>query len=248
LARLYSKDQPVLGRRLRVANAEREVVGVVGNVQQRMSFGSPDIVPGPITAMPVVYVPASQLTSSFFTLVHQWFRPVWSVRSAGGDAGPILTRAIQSVDPALPVSDIQTIDDVRAGALAEQRLLMSLVGAVALAALALAAMGLYGLIAHTIAERHREFGIRLALGASPLGLVRAAAGPGVALAVVGTVLGAGLSVLAVRLVQSLLWGVTPYDPATYALVLGFLLLVAAVASLWPSMQLLRHDPVRALRD
>jgi ABC-type antimicrobial peptide transport system permease subunit len=119
---------------------------------------------------------------------------------------------------------------------------------IAAAALLLSAMGLYGLIAHGITERRREFGIRLALGATRAQTIRAASMTGIVLALAGGALGAALSVPASRLVASLLWGVTTADAATYAGVVLFLMIVAAIASLAPAMKLLRLDPAKTLRE
>jgi predicted permease len=247
-ANLYSKDVPVVGRRVKVAGAEREIVGVIGNVQQRQSFKTAGVVPGPITTLPAVFAPASQLSAPMFKLVHQWFRPVWSVRSSGVDVAQAIRSAIVFVDPRLPVVEVRTMAQVRGESLAIQRLMMTLVGIIAAAALLLSAMGLYGLIAHGIGERRREFGIRLALGATRAQTIRAASMTGIVLALIGGLAGAVLSIPASQLVQSLLWGVKTADAATYAGVIAFLLLVAGVASLTPALKLLRLDPAKTLRE
>jgi predicted permease len=247
-AALYSSDAPVVGRRIRIAGDVREIVGVVGNVQQKQSFHGAGIVSGPITTLPAVFAPASQLSAPVFKLVHQWFRPTWSVRSAGVDVVGAIRSALASVDPSLPVGEVRTMAQVRDDALTEQRLMMMLVGIIAAAAWLLSAMGLYGLIAHGIAERRREFGIRLALGATRGQTIRLASTSGMVLAAAGAAIGGILSLPATRLVSSLLWGVAPHDPATYAAVFAGLLVVAAIASLAPAIKLLRLDPARTLRE
>ena len=247
-ARLYSKGRDIVGRRLVLSNETREVVGVIGDVQQKPGFMTTGMVAGPVTQAPAVFVPASQLSDGFFTLVHQWFRPVWSVRSASPDAGRLLQAAIGSVDPSLPAAEVETMAEVRAASLAEQRLLMTLVGTIAGAALLLAAMGLYGLMASSVSERTREFGIRMALGATAGQTIRDVASSGVTLALIGAAIGGGLSILAARLVRSFLWGVEPGDPATYLSVLGFLVIVALASSLLPALRLLRLDPAKTLRE
>jgi predicted permease len=246
-ARLYSPGQDVIGRRVAISGTEREIVGVIGNVQQRQSFQAEGMVPGPITNAPAVFVPASQLPDAFFTLVHQWFRPVWTVRSST-DAASAIRAAVQAADPQLPVAAVQTMAQVRAAALGLQRLLMTLVGVIAGAALLLAAMGLHGLIASSVAERTREFGIRMALGASIGQTIRSVAVSGVGLALVGAVAGGALSVLAVRLERIYLWGVQPGDPLTYVAVMAFLVAVAAASSLIPAFRLARLDPAKTLRE
>jgi predicted permease len=247
-AALYSNDVAVVGRRIRIAGDVREIVGVVGNVQQKQSFRAAGIVSGPITTLPAVFAPASQLSAPVFRLVHQWFRPTWSVRASAVDVAAAIRAAVASVDPSLPVGEVQTMAQVRAEALTEQRLMMTLVGIIAAAAWLLSAMGLYGLIAHGIGERRREFGIRLALGATRGQTIRLASTSGLVLAATGAVIGGILSLPATRLVASLLWGVTPHDPATYAAVFAGLTAVAAIASLAPAIKLLRLDPARILRE
>jgi ABC-type antimicrobial peptide transport system permease subunit len=138
--------------------------------------------------------------------------------------------------------------DVRAAATAEQSMLMTLVGALALVALLLAAVGLHGLISHSVNERTREFGIRLALGATPAGTVRAVAWSGIVLAGIGAAIGAALAVPASTMVASVLYGVAERDPLTYIGAAVFLFVVAAIASILPALRILRLDPAATLRQ
>jgi ABC-type antimicrobial peptide transport system permease subunit len=238
----------VLGRMIRLAGQNRQIVGVVGTVQQAgAGFFLTGMTKGPLTDPPQVYVPATQAGTIFKT--HMWFQPVWTVRSPSMSvAEPAIRRAIASVDPLLPVAAPESMAAVMADSTAAQRLLMTLVGMLAGAAILLAALGIHGLIAHTIAERTREFGIRLALGSTAAQAMRTAALPGILLSIAGAVIGGGLSVLAVRLVQKMLWRVTMHDPMTYAAVGIFLMIVAAVASTMPALKILRLNPARTLRD
>jgi predicted permease len=248
-ARLYSPEREILGRHVRVASETREIVGVIPDVPQRQSFFTDGMVRGPIATLPSVYAPASQLDDSFFALVHQWFQPVWSVRAASGvDVARALRESIGGVDRGLPVAAVRPLSAAKADALALQRMMMMLVGATAAAALLLAALGLHGLIAHTIAERRREFGIRLALGATYAQSIRAIASSGLVLSLAGAALGAVLAVPAVRVVSTFLWGVAPTDIATYAGVVGFFALVATASSVLPALKILRLDPAATLRD
>jgi putative ABC transport system permease protein len=127
---------------------------------------------------------------------------------------------------------------------------MVLVGVIGAAALLLSAVGVYGLIAHSVAERRRELGVRLALGATAGRAIRNVAWSGIGLAAIGA--GAGL-VLAWPVTQALdnrglLWGVDSHDPASFILGVGFLLLVAMFASVVPALKILRLDPAQALRE
>jgi ABC-type antimicrobial peptide transport system permease subunit len=248
-ARVFSKDQDILGRRLSTGSVEREVVGVAGNVQQRPSFFVPELGQGPLVAMPIIFVPAAQTTDAEFRTAHTWFSPVWTVRSrSAGDASLALRRAIGAADPMLPLSGVRTMEDVMATSTSEWRLLTTLVGVLAAAATLLAAIGIHGLIAHSIAERRREFGIRIALGATAgQAAVRVVAG-GVALSLAGAVLGGLLSVVSVGLVQSYLWGVEQRDPMTYVTVALLLIAVATIASAIPSARILRLDAAETLRN
>ncbi len=247
-ARVFSKNRDVMGRRLRTGNVEREIVGVVGNVQQRPSFAVAELGTGPLVPMPILFVPAAQTTDAEFRTAHIWFTPVWSVRARStADASAALRRAIAEVDPLLPLSSVRTMDEVMADPTSPWRLLMTLVGMLAGAAVLLSAIGIHGLLAHTVTERRREFGIRLALGATPGQTVRRVALGGIVLSLTGVVIGGLLSLLSVSLVQSFLWGVGERDPLTYAAVALFLTTVATIASVVPALRILRLDPVEALR-
>jgi predicted permease len=251
-ARIFAREgRPMLGRPFVLSghDAVREIVGVAGDVQQTdAGFDFEGRIAGPVTATPTVFLPATQLPASFFNAVHTWFRPVWTVRArADGQAAGAVARAVARVDPLLPVSPESTLEAVIARATAEERLLGTLVGVLGVAALLLAALGIHGLIAQSVADRVREFGIRIALGSTPGQAVGRAAMSGVRLAAVGAALGAVLSLWAVGFVQSFLWGVDAHDPLTIAGVSVFFVLVAAGASLLPALRILRLDPVHALR-
>jgi predicted permease len=200
---------------------------------------------GPILTSPTVYFPTAQVDPALF----RWFSPAWTVRaSSGAVAAEALTRAIGSVDPLLPIADVRSMKEVVARSLAAPRLMMSLVGALALAALLLSAIGIHGLITHMIAERSREFGVRLALGASPGQIVRSVALSGIVLSAIGVVLGLGLSVPATKLVEASLTELTTKDAPTYIGVALLLFVVAAASSVWPALRVARLDPVKTLRE
>ncbi len=247
-ARLYSKDQPALGRVIRLSGSEREIVGVVGDVQMQPGFSVEGAIPGPVVASPAVYVPAAQINQGIVG-THIWFQPVWTVRaSTPVVATQAIEAAFRSVDPLLPMGRVEQMAQVRASAIAEHTMLMTLVGALALIALLLTAIGLHGLIEHAVTERTREFGIRMALGAAPGATVRDVALGGVKLAAAGAAIGALLALPASALVASLLYDVAERDPLTYAGAAAFLLVVASAASLLPALRILRLDPARTLRQ
>lgn len=245
--RRYYKGQDVLGLHIRVAGAERQIVGVVGNARATASGlggdGSPLILPY------VVYVPAAQTNAGMLKLVHTWFSPSWVVRSSGPISGipDALRQSVAAVDPLLPIAKMESMADVQAASLAQQRFMMSVVVGLGVVALLLAAIGIHGLIASAVNERRRELGIRLALGASSRQVLADVVKPGIVLAAIGVVLGGIAALAVVRLLRSFLWGVTATDPLTFAVVIATLLTVALVASLIPAVRVLRLDPAQTLR-
>jgi predicted permease len=243
--RRFSSNESPIGRQF-AGNPARTVVGVVGDIQVKAAFGNA----GPIAAVPAAYVPASQVNAAFLKMVHTWFSPSWFVRAAGTphDLVANMQRAVQAVDPLLPFAKFRTLDDVRGEAVATPRAQATLLGALAGLALLLAAVGLYGLVANSVAERTRELGIRLALGASSRQTVMAAAAPGIALALAGVALGLGAARLGATALQHLVWGVSVTDPVTFVVAAGSVLLVALVAALAPALRISRLNPIRALRQ
>jgi ABC-type antimicrobial peptide transport system permease subunit len=200
--------------------------------------------------MPLVYVPLAQVTDGFVRLGHGWFQPALVLRSSLPPAQVMETvrAAVQGTDPLLPLASFRALDDVRAAALGEQRLLMTLLLTLAAASLLVAGLGIHGLIATTVSERTREMGIRIALGSTSTAALRSLALPGVWLAAAGTALGVTIAASVSRLASHFVWGVSASDPLTFGLVSIVLLLVAAVASLVPARRILRLDPATTLRQ
>jgi len=250
VSRLGSAVRSSIGRRLRLSGVEREVIGIAGDVQQKSAgFVVEGMTSGPILNTPTIYLPVGQANDGFLRQVHVWFRPVWTVRSSSpGRAEQAIRDAIASTDSSLPVADSTSMSVVMSRAVAQQRLLMTLVAVLAAAAMLLAAIGIHGLVAHMVAERRREFGIRLALGATPAQTMREIALFGLGLTLAGAVAGGALSILAVRLVQSFLWGTGTSDPMTYLAIGAVLFVVAGTASVVPALKILRIGPAEALRN
>ena len=246
LVRAHFNGADPIGRHLRLSGTVREIVGVVGNVQMRPGWGNN----GPLAAMPLAYLPIDQLTDGFVRLVHGWFMPAIVVRTslASAQAAGAIRRAVTSVDPLLPVASVRAMSEVQAASLAQQRLLTVLLLALAGAALAVAAIGIHGLIAASVTDRTREMGIRLALGATSGQALRTLALPGVVLAGVGAAAGLLGAAAAVPLIRHFVWGVSVSDPTTYAGVFVLLLAVATVASVKPALRILRLDPATTLRQ
>ena len=159
-----------------------------------------------------------------------------------------MQRAMQSVEPLLPFSEFRELSEVKSKTLGEERLETSLTGAMAGLALLLAAVGIYGLMAHSVSERTRELGIRMAMGATVEQAVTLVAIPGLVLAGIGCALGCMLAWGEARLMRHLIWGITPTDTATFVGVCGLFLVVATVASLLPAWRITRLNPANTLRS
>jgi len=245
-AATFFKDREILGRRIFVAGEEREVVGVVGNTQQRFSGWGRY---APLMHTPVVYMAATQASGELLSLVHTWFQPSWVVRSSAppSEITGGIQRAVQEVDLQLPIAAFADLGKALNSSLAPQRFLMTLITALGTIAAFLAVIGIHGLVASSVIERTRELGIRLALGATVGQAVRVVALPGVGLALAGTLVGVGLATLSARIIRSFLWGVSATDPATFVVVGAVVLLVAGGASLFPALRVLWLDPATTLR-
>jgi putative ABC transport system permease protein len=168
-----------------------------------------------------------------------------------GNTQPIaaaIRRAVAAQDPSTPVQSLVTMDELRANAISRDRLALLLLGMFGAMALIMAASGIFGVVSYTSTLRTREFGIRMALGATPAevrGLVmRQAMTP----VVLGLMLGLGGALGLTRVMADLLFHVRPFDPLTYTFVTAFLIAVAASACVLPARRATRIDPVRALRD
>jgi putative ABC transport system permease protein len=162
-------------------------------------------------------------------------------------AGP-LQHTVHALDPEIPVYRIQPLAERLAGSLGQQRTAATLIGGFGALALLLAAIGLYGAIAYSAAQRTREFGIRLALGAQAPDLLRQVLREGVMLGALGLAIGLVGAVAITRVLRSQLFGVTPTDPLSFTVVSLLLLVVAVVASLVPARRATRVDPMVALRS
>jgi len=153
----------------------------------------------------------------------------------------------REVNPAVPIARISTMDEVVARSLAEPRLYSWLFAAFAVAAVSLAAIGLYGLISFSVTQRSKEIGVRVALGASRSEVMLLVLREGLGLASIGAVVGLVGGVAATRSLVGLFNGVTPTDPSTFVAVIAVLLGAAAIACYLPARRAARLDPLRALR-
>lgn len=207
------------------------VVGVVGN-SKRSDLQRP--------TSPAIYLPHTTFTLPFMALL---------VRSEAGDAAVLgaVRDAARSLDPDLPIPEARSVEQLLERTTGQPRFRALLTGAFAAVALLLAAVGLYGLVSYTVAERVPEIGVRLALGASPAQMMRLVIGQGLGLAGAGIALGLAGAVAATQLIAGLLYSVSTTEPVIYASLALLLLGVAALASYVPARRAMRVDPVTALR-
>jgi len=173
-----------------------------------------------------------------------------AIRSAGADPHallPAIQRAVWSIDPSQPITDVLTLEEVIAGSTAERRFNMTLLGAVTFLAIGLAIVGVYGVVAHAAAQRTREIGIRIALGAGRRDILSLVIASGLRWAVLGIVVGLAGAYAGTRFVAALLFAITPTDPGTFAGLAALMLGIAALASYLPARRAASVNPVSALR-
>jgi putative ABC transport system permease protein len=236
-ARMYFGRNSALGHRVQFGGPQapwRTIVGVVGDVRER-GFD--------LGMKPGAYVPWVQMNNA-------WTPEQLVVRSSGDPAALAgsIRAIVASVDPAQPVAAVRTMDEVVDEAIVGRRQQATLLGAFAGLALLLASVGLYGVLAYSVTSRRREIGVRLALGATRATVVRTVVVRGLALTVAGLAAGAVLAAMAVRGMQTMLYGVEGGDPATFAAVVGLLAAVALAACAIPAYRAARLDPMAVLRQ
>ncbi len=232
LARQHWPGQSAIGKRINASGSLATVVGVVRHVHKAgpQSEGEPQI-----------YLPLAQSPQSALSIVVRApTQPMTLVRP--------IRDIVRQLDPQLPISKVASLEDLASQAMASQRLNALLLGVFALTALLLASVGLYGVMAYLVSQRAREIGIRVALGGQPGAIRSAVMREGLWISLAGLVVGLGVSLLASRALGGLLFGISPNDPATYAAIVGVLLLVSVIASYGPARRATRVDPLIALRD
>jgi predicted permease len=231
--RLFPNQDPV-GRPLitGIQSIPREIVGVFASVRSD-NLSQP--------AAEEMFYPAMQVDGAFQSIVVRSARPAGALR-------PELVNAIHALDSGLPVGEVQPFTQQLAGAIADRRLAMTMLGAFAVLALVLAGMGIYSVIAYSVAQRTNEFGIRMALGAAPGVVVRMVMKEGLRLAALGLGLGLALSLALTRLIQQQLFEVSASDPVILGGVAAFLCAIAALACFVPARRATKVDPMTALRS
>jgi predicted permease len=231
----YFAGQDPIGQRFQFGrNRVHTIVGIVADMRYRFVESPAD---------PTFYLPITQNDEPW---------PFLSFTAWGdGDAAalaPEVRQAIRQADPNQAITRVRTYDEILNRALAPRRFNTTLVALFASAALVLAAVGTYGVMAYAVSTRTRELGVRAALGASPRALLGLVLGQGALLTLIAVAIGATASLVATRVMAAMLYEVAPRDPATFATVAAVLTLVALIASWIPARRVVRVNPTTALRE
>src|SRR5438105_6971476 len=231
--RHFGSATEAIGKRLSIWRDEkfmREIVGVVGDTKTGSLTGEGGA---------QIYVPNAQARFNFMGLV---------IRTAGDPAAfaTTLRREVQALDKDQPIYNVRTMDDVVMNSLGTRRVSMELFAVFAIAALLLAALGIYGVMAYTVTQRTQEIGIRMALGAQRSDVLGLVVRQGMTLAAIGVVAGLAGAFALTRLLAHLLFGVAATDPLTFVAIPLLLLFVALVACYLPARRAARLDPTIAL--
>ena len=232
LARTQSPGTDPVGRSLSLGQRTVRIVGLVADIHD-------DGLDVPVAAR--VYVPLFQRSGNALTLFYRSSTEPASLHAA-------VEREIHTVDATLPVFGQSTMENLLADSTVRRRVVLALIGAFALVALLLAAIGTYGVMSVAANQRVREIGIRLALGAQRRDIERLMIRPGLVLAGSGVAIGLLAATLVARLMNAVLFAVTPTDAPTYAAVSLLLILVALVACYMPARRATKQDPLIALRS
>lgn len=233
LARRYFPDTPAVGQQIKTAfdGRPREIVGVIREIHDR-GLGVPTV--------PTVYVPFRQSGTSFGSI---------AVRSAVPEAqlvGAVRER-VRRIDPSIPLSDFEMLDARVHRSLGEPRFYTVIAAICAAMAVLFVTLGLYAVVAYSVARRTPEIGIRVAMGARRTVILGMVIWQGVRMGAIGAAIGVAISFWVTRLLGKLLFGVTPADPLTFSLATAFLLVVTMLASYVPARRASRIEPLVALR-
>jgi putative ABC transport system permease protein len=245
MARRFWPDEDPIGKRitLNVVSGEqpREIVGVVRDIPTRR------VTPDP---QPVIYTSYLQQAALYRGPSGNTFGQMTFLLRTSGDPMRLVSaarNAVAEIEPDRPISAVQPMEQYWDGGMLDKWYLALVVGVFAFMATTLAAIGIYGVMAYSVAQRTREIGIRMALGASPSKILALIGGRAAILISSGVVLGLAGSVMLSQLIASQLWGVRPTDPATFAGVSLLLIAAALIACFVPVRRAIRVDPTEALR-
>jgi predicted lysophospholipase L1 biosynthesis ABC-type transport system permease subunit len=215
---------------MQAENPYLPIIGVVGDVSEGSVRAEPK---------PTVFYSHGRMPWTTMTLLVRGRQPESLVKP--------VTAALHELDPTLTVSNVRTIESALAESLARERISALISTSFGVGGLLLAALGLYGLLAYLVAERTKDIGIRIALGARPARITGSVVAGGLALVAIGAAIGIAGSLLLLRSLGTLLFGVTPYDVPTYAIVVVLLGAIAVLASYSPARHAACIEPLTALR-
>jgi putative ABC transport system permease protein len=235
-ARRYWPNEEAIGKRIKLGTDERAsvltVVGVVGRVKMDGLSQDSNRVQG--------YFPFAQIQNGDMTVILK----------AAGDPNQLIAavrQQVRTIDSDQPIYSIRTMDEIRAESVAPERLNLTLLSIFAGIALVLAVVGIYGVMSYSVTQRTHEIGIRMAIGAQPRDVFRMVIGQGMMLALIGVAVGLVGAFGLTRLMTTMLFGVEPTDPATFAAIAVLLTAVALVACYVPGRRATKVDPVVSLR-
>jgi len=240
MAKQYFPNQDPVGQRIQTGDANPDapwetIVGVVGNVKYQGLDAKP---------APTLYAPYFEEGWT------SWSRDMFVIlRSSESESAimPAVRETVWAMDKQLPIDSVRSMDDLLADSVMQPRFRTVLLGIFALLALVLSAAGIYGVISYSVLQRTQEIGIRMALGANLGDVLRLVLGQGAKLALLGVVIGTPVALALARLMQTLLFGISPGDPLTLLGVTLLLLLVGLLACYVPARRAMRVDPIVALR-
>jgi ABC-type antimicrobial peptide transport system permease subunit len=230
-ARALFRGEDPLDRQLQISGDKWTIVGVVADVVDRRLD---------LTPRPYAYVPQAFNPFDYAVVIRTSLEPM---SLAGG-----VREALKQAGPGVALANMRTLDQALVASMAQQRLTLSLIGTFSAAALVLACIGLYGVMAYSVATRRREFCIRMALGAAGRDVVRNVVGDGLRLMAVGVFVGLAGAVAAGRLLGSQLYQVRSTDPMVMTETIVVMTLVSLLACLIPAWSAARSDPSAALRN
>jgi len=233
LAKHYFANEDPIGKQLNIEGqqAPREIVGIIGDVKQIKLDAE---------VKSEIYVPFFQIAVPAMNIVVRTTTDPGSMTSA-------VLQQISRVDPDQPVYQVKTMDEYLGESMAQRRLSTVLLGVFAALALILAALGVYGMMSYLVSQRTREIGVRMALGARQLDILKLVVRHGMWLSILGIAVGVAAALLLTRIMTSSLYGISASDPLTYLGISALLALIALLACLIPARRALKVDPIIALR-
>ncbi len=237
MKRRYWPDASPLGHQMRFGSRDTPLFTIVGVVKDIRERGYE------LAMKPAIYLSFAQTPTT-------WALPEYlAVRVHGNplDIVDALRRSVAAADPDQPIAAVRTMDEILDLDVADRHQQMVLLGSFAALALLLASIGLYGVLSYAVAQRSRELGLRMALGATTTSVMRMVVARGLTLTAVGLAAGLGLAWALTRTLANLLYGVTAGDPATFAAVAGLLSVIALAACYLPARRAARLDPIAVLR-